>query len=190
MSLVSFIGPRPNMLDLEGRLARKRLEVRQPILTNEDLEKIRSIGDMETTRSTPRRSTSPIRRAKGAEGMEAALDGCASAPKRPCAGLQHHHPVRPHGRAGPHRDPSLLATAAVHHHLIRKGCAPRSASSSNRRAARGASLLRLAGYGAEAINPYLAFETLLDMQARRDSPRRSTSTRSSSATSRRSARAS
>ncbi len=47
MSLVSFIGPRPNILDLEGMLASsKRLEVRQPILTNEDLEKIRSIGGM------------------------------------------------------------------------------------------------------------------------------------------------
>ena len=44
MSLVSFIGPRPNLFDLEGTSRRKRLEVRQPILTNEDLEKIRCIG--------------------------------------------------------------------------------------------------------------------------------------------------
>ena len=44
MSLVSFIGPRPNLFDLEGLAKKKRLEVRQPILTNEDLEKIRSIG--------------------------------------------------------------------------------------------------------------------------------------------------
>ena len=42
MSLVSFIGPRPNLFDLEGNSKRKRLEVRQPILTNEDLEKIRN----------------------------------------------------------------------------------------------------------------------------------------------------
>eukprot|EP01035_Chromulina_nebulosa_P051814 gene51815-biopygen36632 len=47
MSLVSFIGPRPNLLDLEGQGARKRLEVRQPILTNADLEKIRAIGAMD-----------------------------------------------------------------------------------------------------------------------------------------------
>ncbi|RWP05233.1 MAG: hypothetical protein EOR00_33720, partial [Mesorhizobium sp.] len=44
MSLVSFIGPRPNIFDLVGNSRRKRLEVRQPILTNGDLEKIRSIG--------------------------------------------------------------------------------------------------------------------------------------------------
>jgi glutamate synthase (NADPH/NADH) large chain len=60
MSLVSFIGPRPNLLDLKGLSRQKRLEVRQPILTNDDLEKIRSIGDIED-RFAPRRSTSPIR---------------------------------------------------------------------------------------------------------------------------------
>ncbi len=47
MSLVSFIGPRPNILDHEGTAKKKRLEVRQPILTNVDLEKIRSIGHFE-----------------------------------------------------------------------------------------------------------------------------------------------
>lgn len=44
MSLVSFIGPRPNILELEGTSKQKRLEVDQPILTNEDLERIRGIG--------------------------------------------------------------------------------------------------------------------------------------------------
>src|SRR5471030_11374 len=46
MSLVSIIGPRPNLLDHEGMSNTKRLEVRQPILTNEDLEKIRAISTM------------------------------------------------------------------------------------------------------------------------------------------------
>src|SRR5437588_2111279 len=46
MSLVSIIGPRPNLFDLEGSSHLKRLEVRQPILTNEDLEKIRAITDV------------------------------------------------------------------------------------------------------------------------------------------------
>src|SRR5437016_1993826 len=44
MSLVSFIGPRPNLLDLEGTAKLKRLEVYQPILSNEDLERVRQIG--------------------------------------------------------------------------------------------------------------------------------------------------
>src|SRR6202040_3969442 len=46
MSLVSIIGPRPNLLDMQGASEKKPLEVRQPILTNEDLEKIRSISEM------------------------------------------------------------------------------------------------------------------------------------------------
>ena len=46
MSLVSFIGPRPNLLDLKGTSTLKRLEVVQPILSNEGLEKIRTIGDI------------------------------------------------------------------------------------------------------------------------------------------------
>ena len=44
MSLVSFIGPRPNLLDLKGTSSLKRLEVVQPILSNEGIEKIRTIG--------------------------------------------------------------------------------------------------------------------------------------------------
>ncbi|MGL4261743.1 MAG: glutamate synthase central domain-containing protein, partial [Afipia sp.] len=47
MSLVSIIGPRPNLFDIEGLSKTKRLEVRQPILTTDDLEKIRSIGHTE-----------------------------------------------------------------------------------------------------------------------------------------------
>jgi hypothetical protein len=59
----------------------------------------------------------------------------------------------------------------VHHHLIRKGLRTAVGSCArNRRAARSASFLLLAGYGAEAINPYLAFETLLDMHERGEFP--------------------
>src|SRR5690606_17818620 len=73
MSLVSFIGPRPNVLDLTGGGRRQRLEVRQPILTNEDLEKIRAIGGMQDNpfRSKTLDITYPV--ADGPEGMEPAL---------------------------------------------------------------------------------------------------------------------
>src|SRR5437879_9674180 len=49
MSLVSIIGPRPNLFDLQGLAGTKRLEVRQPILTDADLEKIRSISEIADT---------------------------------------------------------------------------------------------------------------------------------------------
>ncbi len=72
MSLLSFIGPRPNILDLEGASRRKRLEVRQPILTNDDLEKIRCIGHHEDRFDTKTLDiTYPAR--EGATGLEGAL---------------------------------------------------------------------------------------------------------------------
>src|SRR4249920_1694713 len=74
MSLVSFIGPRPNLFDLEGLAKKKRLEVRQPILTNEDLEKIRSIAHVEEQFDTKTLDvTYPAE--QGADGMKPALGG-------------------------------------------------------------------------------------------------------------------
>ncbi len=83
MSLVSFIGPRPNIFDLEGSSRRKRLEVRQPILTNGDLEKIRCIGHFEDRFDTKTLDmTYPAE--QGAGGMHGRpATGCASAPRRP-----------------------------------------------------------------------------------------------------------
>ena len=121
MSLVSFIGPRPNLLDLEGTARHKRLEVRQPILTNEVLEKIRCIGHLEDsfdTKTLDITYTVAARRRGHAGRVEPAVRTRRSRGPRP---LQHHRPVRPDGRAGPIPIPALLATAAVHHHLIRKG---------------------------------------------------------------------
>ncbi len=73
MSLLSFIGPRPNIFDLEGNSRRKRLEVRSPVLTNEDLEKIRCIGHTEDRFDTKTLDiTYPSR--EGAGGMQGAVD--------------------------------------------------------------------------------------------------------------------
>ena len=103
MSLVSFIGPRPNIFDLVGTSRRKRLEVRQPILTNGDLEKIRSIGHTED-----RFDTKTIDITYAVERGRRRHAGRARPAVRARRGggarrLQHHHPVRPPGRAGPHR---------------------------------------------------------------------------------------
>ncbi len=164
MSLVSFIGPRPNLFDLGGAARRKRLEVRQPILTNEDLEKIRSIGHLEDSFDTRTLDiTYPVK--KGAAGMGEAL-------KRLCERAES----AVHGRyniiilsdrmVGPDRIPipALLATAAVHHHLIRKGLRTSVGLVVETGEAREIHHFAcLASFGAEAINPYLAFETLTAM---------------------------
>ncbi|OZA93485.1 MAG: glutamate synthase large subunit, partial [Rhizobiales bacterium 39-66-18] len=165
MSLVSFIGPRPNIFDLEGNARRKRLEVRQPILTNEDLEKIRSIGFMEERFDT---RTLDITYAtdKGAAGMEGALERLCERAEAAVHG-GYNIIILSDRMIGPDRIPipSLLATAAVHHHLIRTGLRTSVGLVVETGEAREVHHFAcLAGYGAEAINPYLAFETLLGMK--------------------------
>ncbi|MDP9590237.1 UNVERIFIED_ORG: glutamate synthase (NADPH/NADH) large chain [Shinella zoogloeoides] len=172
MSLVSFIGPRPNILDHGGAAKAKRMEVRQPILTNGDLEKIRSIGHVEDLFDTKTLDfTYDV--ARGADGMPEMLERlCERAEQAVNSG--YNIIVLSDRQIGPDRVaiPALLATAAVHHHLIRKGLRtsvglvvetgePREVHH----------FCLLAGYGAEAINPYLAFDTLTDMHKRGEFPK-------------------
>ena len=164
MSLVSFIGPRPNILDHEGSSKRKRLEVRQPILTNADLEKIRMIGHYEESFDT---KTLDITYAaeQGADGMVDALARLNERAQKAVAG-GYTIIVLSDRMVGPDRIPipALLATASVHHHLIRKGLRTSVGLVIETGEAREVHHFAcLAGYGAEAINPYLAFETLAAM---------------------------
>ena len=161
MSLVSFIGPRPNILDHEGSAKRKRLEVRQPILTNADLEKIRSIGHYEESFDTKTLDiTYPVE--QGAAGMRDALMRLNERSEAAVAG-GYNIIILSDRLVGPDRIPipALLATASVHHHLIRKGRRTSVGLVVETGEAREVHHFAcLAGYGAEAINPYLAFETL------------------------------
>ncbi|WP_394260066.1 glutamate synthase large subunit [Xanthobacter autotrophicus] len=165
MSLVSFIGPRPNIFDLEGTARRKRLEVRQPILTNEDLEKIRSIGFMEERFDT-RTLDITYGSDKGAAGMADAVERLCERAEAAVHG-GYNIIILSDRMTGPDRIPipALLATAAVHHHLIRQGLRTSVGLVVETGEAREVHHFAcLAGYGAEAINPYLAFETLLSMK--------------------------
>jgi len=165
MSLVTFIGPRPNLLDLEGTSKQKRLESAHPILTNENLERIRGIGNVADNQF--RTATLDITYAAdhGAAGMAPALDAlCKKAEQAVRAGETII--VLSDRAVGPDRVPipSLLATSAVHHHLIR--CGLRTSVGlvvETGEACEVHQFATLAGYGAEAINPYLAFETIVDM---------------------------
>jgi glutamate synthase (NADPH) large chain len=164
MSLVSFIGPRPNILDHEGTAKKKRLEVRQPILTNGDLEKIRSIGHFEDSFDTKTLDFT-YEAALGAAGMKSMLDRLCDRAEQAVNG-GYNIIVLSDRMVGPDRIPipALLATAAVHHHLIRKGLRTSVGLVVETGEAREVHhFALLAGYGAEAINPYLAFETLAAM---------------------------
>src|SRR5487761_1533795 len=168
MSLVSIIGPRPNLFDLEGVAGTKRLEVRQPILTDADLEKIRSISEIADTHFKSRTLDTTFHAGLGAAGLEQVLDElCARAEAAVREGI--NIVILSDRMAGSDRIPipSLLACAAVHHHLIRTGLRTSVGlvveSGEPREVHHFACL---AGYGAEAINPYLAFETIIAMKDR------------------------
>ncbi|HKN08922.1 MAG TPA: glutamate synthase central domain-containing protein, partial [Pseudomonadota bacterium] len=80
MSLVSIIGPRPNLFDVEGLSHTKRLEARQPILTNADLEKIRAISDVGDGHFKSRFLDTTWPAEQGPAGLKDALDTvCARA---------------------------------------------------------------------------------------------------------------
>ncbi|MFO7479016.1 MAG: glutamate synthase large subunit, partial [Methyloceanibacter sp.] len=162
MSLVTFIGPRPNLLDLEGTSKQKRLEAAHPILTNENLERIRGIGEVADNQF--RTITLDITYAAdhGADGMAGALDKlCQRAEAAVRAG--ENIIILSDRATGPDRIqiPSLLATSAVHHHLIRRGLRTSVGLVVETGEAHEVhQFCTLAGYGAEAINPYLALETI------------------------------
>ena len=163
MSLVSFIGPRPNMLDLEGTAKIKRLEVYQPILTNEDLERVRQIGLVKDNQFSSITIDITYPADKGAAGMSAALDVVCAEAEEAVRSKEYNIIILSDRATGPDRIPipSLLATSAVHHHLIRQGLR----TSVGLVVETGEphevhQFAVLAGYGAEAINPYLAFDTL------------------------------
>ncbi|MET4754380.1 glutamate synthase large subunit, partial [Bradyrhizobium sp. RT11b] len=168
MSLVSIIGPRPNLFDLQGLATTKRLEARQPILTDADLEKIRSISDVAESHFKSRTLDTTFHAGLGAAGMDQVLDElCARAEAAVREGVNII--ILSDRMVGSDRVPipSLLACASVHHHLIRTGLRTSVGlvveSGEPREVHHFACL---AGYGAEAINPYLAFETIIAMKDR------------------------
>ena len=162
MSLVSLIGPRPNLLGIHEAGKHMRLEVSQPILSNKDLERIRTIE--KTTNGAFRTHTLDIcySAEQGAAGMEAALTALCQAAE--AAVREGYNILILSDRAVSAERmaiPALLATSTVHHHLVRAGLRTASGLVVETGAAREVHHFAvLAGYGAEAINPYLAFETL------------------------------
>ena len=172
MSLVSFVGPRPNLLDLTGMSKQKRLEVRQPILTNDDMNKILGISQMKDNQFASRLLDITYNIKDGAKGMKRALgvvcDNAVKAVKKGDNIIILSDKKTKKSRVA---IPALLATAAVHHHLIRKGLRTSVGlvvESAEPREVHHFAVL--AGYGAEAINPYLAFQTLDDMHKKNRFP--------------------
>ena len=161
-SMASTIGPEANMLE-PGPHACRQIKIEYPILHNDQVAKLRHLPPGSPFRST----TLPLlyNPNEDGPGLERAMaELCRKASQAVAAGYgililsdrgvdATHAPI-----------PSLLATAGVHHHLVRDGTRTRCGlliETGDAREVHHVALLL--GYGAGAVNPYLAFETLHDL---------------------------
>ena len=165
MSLVSFIGPKPNLLDINAVNPPMRLEVSQPVLDFDDMARLRNIEKHTSGKFKAYEIDITYPAAWGHEGVEARLASlCAEAVEA----IQSGHNIlivtdRKMDRANI-AIPALLALSAIHHHLVRKGLRTSTGLVVETGTAREVHHFAvLAGYGAEAVHPYLAMETLVDM---------------------------
>jgi glutamate synthase (NADPH/NADH) large chain len=162
MSLVSLIGPRPNLLGINDGGKHLRLEVDHPVLTNTDLARIRHIEDHTAGAFRTKTISICYTVEQGVAGMKPAVAALCAAAERAVRDGYNILVLSDRATDADHVPiPALLATAAVHHHLVRMGLRTESGLVVETGAVREVHHFAvLAGYGAEAINPYLAFDTL------------------------------
>jgi glutamate synthase (NADPH/NADH) large chain len=165
MSLVTCVGGEGNLLDETPRQCRL-LELPHPILSNAGLAKFlaQEIGDFKTARVPTTFSVRGDHEAQLAEAIEAMCGRASRAVDEGASILvlsdrdvdAWHAPI-----------PSVLAVSAVHHHLIRQGKRVRCGIVVETGEAREvADVALLIGYGAGAVNPYLAFDSIHAMAQR------------------------
>ena len=167
-SLVSFIGPKPNLLGIDEMNPPLRLEVSQPVLDFFEMEKIRHIERYTSGkfRSFELDITYPL--AWGKEAVEARLASlCAQAEDAVRAGysiIVISDRLVERERVA---IPALLALSAIHQHLVAKGLRTSAGLVVETGSAREVHhFALLGGYGAEAVHPHLALESLLDLAAK------------------------
>ncbi len=165
MSLVSFIGPKPNLLDINQVNPPMRLEVAQPVLGFADMAKLRDIERRThgKFRSYTLDITYPV--AWGKEGVEAKLASLCAEAVDAIRGGKNILIISDRALAQDQLAiPALLALSAIHQHLVREGLRTTAGLVVETGSAREVHhFAALAGYGAEAVHPYLALETLVEM---------------------------
>ena len=163
MSLVSFIGPKPNLLGIDETNPPMRLEVSQPILDIREMEKIRNIARYTDDKFRAYELDICYPAAWGKEAIEARLASlCAEAVDAVRSGFNILIVSDRRTSADAVAIPALLATSAIHLHLTEKGLRTSAGLVVETGSAREVHhFALLGGYGAEAVHPYLAMETLL-----------------------------
>ncbi|HQD48327.1 glutamate synthase-related protein [Ottowia sp.] len=162
MSLVSFIGPKPNLLDINQVNPPMRLEVSQPVLDAYDMVKLREIRQHTQGKFSSAVLDVTYPAAWGTAGIEARLASlCARAVDAIRAG--HNILILSDREVAADRVPipMLLALSSVHQHLIREGLRTSCGLVVETGSAREVHHFAvLAGYGAEAVHPWLAMDTI------------------------------
>ncbi len=159
MSVATGVGSERNLFEETPQHARQ-LAMKQPILRNSELEKLRQV-DSSVFRSHTIDITWPV--AEGPGGMAAAVDRIAAEAEDAVVGRGVNILILSDRELGEDRAaiPSLLAVASVHHHLVREGTRLQTGlvleSGEPREVHHFATLI---GYGVSAVNPYLMFESL------------------------------
>jgi glutamate synthase (NADPH/NADH) large chain len=160
-SMGSALGPERNLLKAEPESCRL-IKIQSPVMDNDDLAKLRDI-QREGFKTVTLPMTYKV--SEGGAGLRRAMDQlCADANKA----IRNGATILILSDRGVDKDiapiPSLLATSGVHHDLVREGTRTRATLIIETGEAREVHhYCLLIGYGASAINPYLAFETLDDM---------------------------
>lgn len=167
MSLNSFVGPKPNLLDINAVNPPMRLEVSQPVLDFTDMARLRAIESHTNGKFKPYELDITYPREWGRAGVEAQL---ASLCAETVDAIKSGHNILIITDRQLSRDrvaiPALLALSAVHHHLVREGLRTTAGLVVETGSAREVHHFAvLAGFGAEAVHPYLALETLTAMHA-------------------------
>ncbi len=165
MAVETAIGPERNLFDPRPESAHQ-IELPTAVLFNDELEKLRSLDGSKAChgfRSSTLSTLFPVQ-GGGKALEEALLDLCEAAARAVADGCEILIlSDRDHGpKLAP--IPALLACAAVHHHLLREGSRTRVGLVLETGEPREVHhFCLLIGYGASAVNPYLAFETIAEM---------------------------
>ncbi len=160
-SMESTIGPEGNLLDPRPESCRQ-IKIKYPIIDNDQLAKLRHVYDPGFRAIRLQMLFDPL---QDGPGLERAMEDLK---RRASDAVEAGYTILILSDRDADRVrapiPSLLATSGVHHHLVRLGTRTRCAlvvESGDAREVHHCALLL--GYGAGAVNPYLAFETLNDM---------------------------
>ena len=162
MSLVSFIGPKPNLLNTHDINPPIRLEVSQPVLSFDHMEKLRNIEKYTSNKFHSFELDICYPLAWGSNGIEARLASLAADAEDAVRSganilIVSDRKVDAENVA----IPALLATSAIHQHLVKKGLRTSAGLVVETGSARETHhFALLGGYGAEAVHPYLALETI------------------------------